>query len=774
MSKKFYERKLKSKQDASKPSATPKQSSSGQKGGTESLHDRLITLFNAHPGDLFKTNEISKMLAIKSDTPAYQALRDELHALETSGELSRGSRRRYGLIPLTPKEVTGVLKIQPTTGNGVVHPDKASGLKDTILIRTRNLSNALHGDTVSVSLYAPKQGERPQGEVLQVIERAAQFVTGTVDQTRHQIYVRPESGKLRRDVIVTKRDLAGAKPGDKVKVELLDWDNEYRDPEGKVVEVFGKRGQFQVEMQALASDHGLSKDFPEDVVKESESFSETLSKEEIAKRLDLRKETIFTIDPEDAKDFDDAVSLVDNNDGTVTLGVHIADVSHYVTEGSALDREALYRGTSVYLAGGVIPMLPEHLSNNICSLKEGVERLTYSCMMIVEEATGKVLSSSFAKSVIKSAMRFSYQEAETRIVTGKGKHTKLLKRMRELSLRMYELRKAEGSIDFETSEVRFKFDASGNPISAYRNERLGTMKMIEDFMLAANRAVAGAVFRMGQDTKTVKPFLYRIHADPDPEKLRDLARLAKSLGYSFNPENASPKIIQKFLLTLEGKPEQKMLNGLMLRAMAKAVYAEHNVGHFGLAFTQYSHFTSPIRRYPDLIVHRMLEEYMSSGGMSTKRERYFFNIMPDIADQTSALERKAVEAERDSAKLAQLFVMRDKVGEEFPATITGVQHYGVFVELENGAEGLLHIRELPGYYMFDEVKMVLTPQRPSFNRGGNQPKPYVSSRQTYGVGDKLVVKLIRVNDVKRVLDFGMAEPKGELVKKGLKKGKSSH
>lgn len=711
------------------------------------LADQLLSLFNKFPGELFKTNEISKMLRIPSDSPKYQSLRSELHRLEDTGVILRGSRRRYGMMPPPPSEITGTLKMQPT-GNGVVSPDKECRFKETILIRARNLTNALHGDRVKVALYASIEGERPQGEIVEILERASNIITGTVDRSRHQLYVKPDSGKMTRDVIVTRKDLQGAKVGDKVKVELYDWDDERHDPEGRVLEVFGKQGSFQIEMQALAAEYGLSKEFPHQVMREVEQIPEQIPSEEIAKRLDLRKATIFTIDPEDAKDFDDAISLEDNKDGTYTLGVHIADVSHYVQENSALDAEAIHRGTSVYLAGGVIPMLPEKLSNDICSLKPDVERLTYSAMMRVDNASGRVLETTFAKSVIKSVMRFSYEEAELRTSTGKGKYARLLKKMRELSLKMYALRRDSGSIDFETDEVRFKFDENGNPIESYKKERLGSMRMIEDFMLAANKAVAEAIGKMGDATRTVKPFLYRIHADPDPDKLAELARLAKGLGFTLITENVSPKSVQRFLESIQGKPEEKLLSNLMLRAMAKAVYSEHNVGHFGLAFNHYTHFTSPIRRYPDLIVHRLMFEYFSTEGMSAKRDRYYFNILPDVADHSSATERSAVEAERESVSIAHLYMMRDKIGEEYQGRITGIQKYGCFVQLESGAEGLLHVRELPGYYSYDEEHLMLRPQRTANSR---------SKQRAYRIGETVMVKLIRVDEIRRKLDFGLVE-----------------
>ena len=721
------------------------------------LRERILKIFREHSGELFKTNEISKMIGIRSDSDEYQALRDELRRLEREDQIVHGSRRRYGIVPPRPTQIEGILKMQPT-GNAIVKPDKDSGLRDTVLIRARNLANAVHGDKVSVTLYAARPDERPQGEVTGILERSSKIITGRVEKTQRNFFIKPESGKMMQNILVTKRDLSGAKHGDKVKIELYDSEDTQRVPEGKVLEVFGKSGSFQIEMKALAAESGLPAEFPKAVITQAESYPLEIPKEEIAKRLDLRKTTIFTIDPEDAKDFDDAVSLTENDDWTLTLGVHIADVSHFVTEGSPLDKESLERGTSIYLAGGVIPMLPEKLSNDLCSLKPDVERLAYSVIMTVDPMTGKIKKSEFKKSVIKSVMRFSYQEAEKRTTTGKGKYAKLLKQMRELSEKMYAQRRKDGSIDFETDEVRFKFDEKGNPIEAYKNIRLGSMKMIEEFMLAANRAVAEFISKKASGG-TEKPFLYRIHDNPDPDKVRDLAYLAKTLGYSFNPENVTPKTIQKFLESVKGKPEEKMLNGLMLRAMAKAIYAEHNVGHFGLAFLHYTHFTSPIRRYPDLIIHRMLYEYMQKGGMPGKREHYYFKMLPEIAEHTSAMERRATEAERDSAKVAQLFVMASKVGEDFDGRVTGVQHYGFFVALENGAEGLVHIRELNGYYTYDEAHLALIPGR---SGGGRRNSPQRSKKPSapskgFHIGDQVRVKLIRVNESKRALDFAVVD-----------------
>ncbi len=721
---------------------------------TTDIRAKLLELFKKHKGLLLKTNEISKMIGIKSSDPAYQLLREALDMLVIEGELIRETRRRYGLPKPVRSVIEGEVRIQPT-GNGILTPGKEFELDDTVLIRTRNLSTAMDGDTVRVALLAQKPGERPQGEVIEVLsKRAAHTAIGTLERVRNGFFVKPDTGRFNRGIFVAKRDLHGAKEGDKVKVELYQWEDAWDQPEGIVIEILGNAGAPKTEMDAIIAEYDLPTSFPERVDAEAESFPIEIPSEEILTRLDLRKKIIFTIDPEDAKDFDDAVSLEKNDDGTVTLGVHIADVSHYVRENSELDNESLNRGTSVYLVGTVVPMLPERLSNGLCSLRPDEDKLTYSVFIRLEPETGKVISSEIAKTVIRSVMRFSYEEAELRTTSGKGKYAKLLREMRKLSEVMYAARHEEGSIDFETDEVRFKFNDAGEPVEAYKKERLGSMRMIEDFMLAANRVVAGFIAKKASGGAE-KPFLYRIHADPDPAKLRDLSILAKALGYKLPTDNPRPKAIQKFLESLKGKPEQRMLNQLMLRSMAKAVYSESNVGHFGLAFSHYSHFTSPIRRYPDLIVHRMLFEYQQPGGMSAKREHHFRQLLPGIADQTSALERRATEAERESIKVAQITLLRDRVGEEFDAVISGVTHFGLFIQLDSGAEGLLHIRELPGRYTFDEAHYSLV-QSPG-------TAIYISKKsrerglKRYRIGDPIRVQLVRVMPERRQVDFKLAE-----------------
>lgn len=394
------------------------------------------------------------MLAIKSDSDEYQTLRRTLDALEQEGTIVRGSRRRYGLPKIALTEVEGELHVK-STGNGIVTPSAEYEIGDTVLIRSRNLHSALDGDQVRVHLFAAKKDERPQGEITEILRKAAHRIVGTIERNRQGFFVRPESGKIKRDIFIARKDLHGAREGDRVTIELYEWTDEYLQPEGFVLNALGTTAKQGFSNAAIISEFNLPEQFPSSVLKETDKLPESIPESEIAKRLDLRGETIFTIDPEDAKDFDDAVSLTVNADGTVTLGVHIADVSHYVREGSALDQEALNRGTSVYLVGSVVPMLPERISNELCSLRPDEDKLAYSVFLRIDPETGKVKKSEMKKTVIRSVMRFSYEEAEQRIKTGRGKHAKLLRQMRALSLKMYDLRKESGSIDFEFGGIPF-------------------------------------------------------------------------------------------------------------------------------------------------------------------------------------------------------------------------------------------------------------------------------------------------------------------------------
>ena len=709
------------------------------------LKKQVMAHFAGHPRTRITLKDLARKLKVNGKEQ-YQDLRTLIDDLERKGTVDADDRGRFGYVvqrkksaQAQPRVLTGRLMVT-RRGLGFV---RVEGVEKDIRIAPKFQHTALSGDLVEVSLFARprtrRRDEGPEGEIVRVVERTVTRITGRMEQRKDFAFVIPDDMRISRDIYVTAEEARKAKPGDKVVVELEPWEDEHLNPEGTIVEVLGPSGDVRVEVLSVARSFGLPPSFPDDVEHAAASLPGTIPAAEIARRLDLRNTVCFTIDPIDAKDFDDALSCEDLGDGMFRLGVHIADVSHYVTEGSVIDGEAYTRGTSVYLVNEVVPMLPERLSNDLCSLRPATDRLTYSVMMDVT-ADGKVEKYEFARSVIHSKRRFAYEEAQAIMEAGKGEFVQELLRLRTLARALYKRRHKNGSLDFETPEAKFTFDAQGFPDKIVRKERLDAHRLVEECMLLANKIVAAHISHL-KVPGGAAPFIYRVHDLPNPERLADLGKFVKQFGFSLDVKSGvSSRELQKLLDQVKGSEVEDVINEVALRSMAKAVYSEKNIGHFGLAFKHYTHFTSPIRRYPDLIVHRLLAEYTSQ--MSAERLNELHGTLPDIARQSSERERVAVDAERASVKVMQIEYMKRHIGDEFDGVITGVMEFGLFVELRDLLiQGLVHVRELDDdYYMYDERQYAL--------RGRSRGRQY-------RLGDHIRVRTVSVDPEHRELNLAI-------------------
>jgi ribonuclease R len=717
-----------------------------------SLKKQTLLYLSQNARTRVSLKDLARHLKIKGKDE-YRDLRELIDDLDRRGIVSLDEKKRIGYVAeraggkedkKQTRRVVGQL-FMTKRDFGFVRLGETG---DEIFVGAKFLHTALHGDTVAVVPFAHpvtrhrgRDEKTREGEVVEIVKRGATTLTGTLEQARNFFFVVPDDERISRDIYVAREDAMHAKHGDKVVVQLHPWDDEHVNPEGTVIEVLGPAGDARVEVMSVARTFNLPLTFPQEVLRESEVLPGTISDNDLRGRLDYRKKITVTIDPEDAKDFDDAVSYEELPGGMVRLGVHIADVSHYVREETALDREALSRGTSVYMVNEVIPMLPERLSNDLCSLRPGLDRLTYSAIMDVAH-DGKVVDYSIARSVIHSARRFTYEEVQKIIEEGKGDFAEVILPLHKLAQTLLKRRRRNGSIDFDTGEAKFRFDASGLPSQIVKKIRLDSHRLVEECMLLANKTVAKHIGAVKSEAGA-KPFLYRVHDEPDPSRLTDLSNFVKQFGYAFNVKNGvSSKDLQKLLDKVEGSEVENVINEVALRSMAKAVYSEKNIGHFGLAFKYYTHFTSPIRRYPDLVVHRLLDAYgKGANGEFTEKMR---KLLPFIADQSSERERVASEAERMSVKVMQVEYMKRHVGDEFEGVIAGVTKFGLFVEISDLlVEGLVRIADLADdYYLFDEKRYSL--------RGRSRGK-------TYRLGDPVHVRVVSVNPEEREIDFSIVE-----------------
>ena len=631
----------------------------------------------------------------------------------------------------------------PTTENG-----KRGDRADDIWVSTDDLAGAVDGDRVRVIRFQDSRNSnrRVEGKVANVLERGRTELVGRIEVWETYGFVVPDSKKIYDDIFIPKEKLGGAKDGEKVIVQLTkfpDPDSRKQRFEGEVSTVLGLAGQNNTEMHAILAEFGLPITFPGDVEQEAEAIPVKIQKKDIAKRRDMRKVTTFTIDPVDAKDFDDALSVQMLDNGNYEIGVHIADVTHYVLPGSKLEAEAYKRATSVYLVDRVVPMLPEKLSNGLCSLRPNEDKLTFSAVFEITP-NANVVNEWFGRTITHSDRRFAYEEAQDVLNANAGDYLAELQLLNDLAHKLRDERFKNGAINFETVEIRFRLDDDGVPLAVYPKIRQDTNKLIEEFMLLANKRVAEFVHLLSKRNKggEENTMVYRVHEGPDDERIRNFSEFARKLGYKLDvdDENLS-KSMNKFMASIEGKPEAGMLQQLAVRTMSKARYSTEDLGHFGLAFRRYSHFTSPIRRYPDMMAHRLLQHYLD-GGKPADREEY-----DDKCRHSSEREKMAAEAERASIKYKQVeFMSRMAPDQHFEGVISGVTEFGIFVEIiENGCEGLVRMQDLNGdYFEFDKDNYRIIGQR---------------TKKMYTFGDPLVVRVKETNLARRSMDFALVSDK---------------
>ncbi len=692
----------------------------------------IVNIFKESPEVVFNYKQISKLLTIKSESQKVfvNQLLYELHDEDYITEVSKGKFRlnsRGGFI-------TGTI-----TREGVktfLLPDDGG---EPVFIPERKTNHALLNDKVKVFLYARRKGQMPEGEVVDITQRAKDTFVGILDVSENYAFLVCDNRVLTTDVFIPKSKLNGAKDGQKVIVKLMQWEPNMKNPVGEVVDILGNKGNNDTEMHAILAEYGLPYTYPAEVDAAASKMDAGITPGEVALRKDMRGITTFTIDPRDAKDFDDALSLRKLDNGLWEVGVHIADVTHYVRPGSIIDREGRDRATSVYLVDRTIPMLPEHLSNGICSLRPDEDKLTYSVIFqLTHEA--EIKHYEIAKTVTRSNRRFTYEEAQQVIETGKGDYRDEILTLDRLAKILRQRRFENGAIAFDRVEVRFEIDDAGKPLSVFFKEQKDANKLIEEFMLLANRTVATHIGKPGRGLKA-KTFVYRVHDVPDPDKLQNFSQFIKKFGYTLKTTGKQTVIsgsINQLLDKVEGKKEQNLIETLAIRSMAKATYTTDNIGHYGLGFEHYTHFTSPIRRYPDMMVHRLLERY-AAGGRSVNQQEY-----EDMCRHSSDREQLAANAERASIKYKQVEFMAAHLGEEFDGVISGVTEWGIYVEIvENKCEGMVPIRDLDDdYYTFDEKNYCLTGRR---------------YQRRFQLGDEVRVKVARANLDKKQLDFTLCE-----------------
>ncbi|MDU1889839.1 MAG: ribonuclease R [Dysgonomonas sp.] len=693
----------------------------------------VVNFFNKNAESAFSAKQVSEKLGLKKPAEKqiitnviYDLLEDDFIVETGRGKYKSNNRGLF---------LEGVFE-RRSNGKNFFTPD---GDETQIFVAERNSAHAMNGDRVKVQMLAKRKNREAEGEVVEILERKQTTFVGTLDVQKQFAFLVMDSKVLANDIFIPKEKLKGGKDGDKALVEVIEWPQRAKNPIGKVIDILGQAGENNTEMNAILAEFGLPYKYPERVEAAADKIPDDITAEEIAKREDFRNTTTFTIDPRDAKDFDDALSIKQLKNGNWEIGVHIADVTHYVQEGDIIDKEGESRATSIYLVDRTIPMLPERLSNGLCSLRPNEEKLCYAAIFEMDDEAN-IKKYRIVRTVINSDRRFTYEEAQDIIEGAEGDFKEEILKLNELAKKLRSKRFDDGAIAFDRHEVRFEIDEKGKPISVYFKYAKESNKLIEEFMLLANRTVAEFIGKVSKG-KTAKTFVYRIHDLPNSDKMENLSEFIRRFGYKIKVDGTKTNVsksINHLLDEVSGKPEENLISTIAIRAMAKAVYSTVNIGHYGLAFDYYTHFTSPIRRFPDMMVHRLLTRYLE-GGRSVSKPLY-----ESKCEHSSEMEQLAANAERASIKYKQVEYMSDKLGQVFDAVISGITEWGLYAEInENKCEGMIPIRDLDDdYYEFDEKNYCLRGRR---------------NKKTYSLGDPLKIKVARANLERKQLDFALVE-----------------